>query len=41
MKSDPCTFSGMDSKGHLNLIIMAYIDDLIVSGEAQAVQEFI
>ena len=41
MKSDPCTFTGMDSKGHLNLMVMAYVDDLIVSGEAQAVQTFI
>ena len=41
MKSDPCTFTGVDSKGHLNLMVMAYVDDLIVSGEAQAVQTFI
>ena len=41
MKSDPCTFTGMDSQGHLNLMVMAYVDDLIVSGEAQAVQTFI
>ena len=41
MKSDPCTSTGMDSKGHLNLMVMAYVDDLIVSGEAQAVQTFI
>ena len=34
-------FTGMDSKGHLNLMVMAYVDDLIVSGEAQAVQTFI
>ena len=33
MKSDPCTFTGMDSKGHLNLMVMAYVDDLIVSGK--------
>ena len=41
MKSDPYTSTGMNSKGHLNLMVMAYVDDLIVSGEAQAVQEFI
>ena len=41
MMSDPCTFAGMDSKGHLNLMVMAYIDDLVVAGEAQAAQEFI
>ena len=38
---DPCTFTGVDSKCHLNLMVMAYVDDLIVSGEAQAVQTFI
>ena len=41
MKSDPCTFTGVDSQGYLNLMVMAYVDDLIVSGEAQAVQTFI
>ena len=41
MKSDPCTFTGVVSKGHLNLTVMAYVDDLIVSGEAQAIQTFI
>ena len=41
MKSDPCTFTGKDSTGHLNLMVMAYVDDLVVAGEAQAVQEFI
>ena len=40
MKSDTCTFTGVDSQGHLNLMVMAYVDDLIVSGEAQAVQTF-
>ena len=40
MKLDPCTFTGMDSKVHLNLMVMAYVDDLIVSGEAQAVHTF-
>ena len=39
-KSDPCTFTGVDSKGHLNLMVMAYVDDLIVSGKAQAIQTF-
>ena len=41
MKSDPCTFTCMDSTGHLNLMVMAYVDDLVVAGEAQAVQAFI
>ena len=41
MKSDPCTFTGLDSSGHLNLMVMAYVDDLVVAGEAQAVQKFI
>ena len=40
VKSDPCTFTGMDSTDHLNLMVRAYVDDLVVAGEAQAVQEF-
>ena len=30
-----------DSTGHLNLMVMAYADDLVVAGEAQAIQKFI
>ena len=41
MKSDPCTFTGLDSSGHLNLMVMAYVDDLVIAGEAHVVQKFI
>ena len=41
MKSDLCTFTGLDSSGHLGLIVMAYVDDLVIAGEAHAVQKFI
>ena len=33
MKSDPCAFARCDSSGNVNLIVMAYIDDLVVSVE--------
>ena len=41
MKSDPCTFTGLDSSSHINLIVMAYVDDLVITGEDHAVQKFI
>ena len=44
MKSDPCIFTnqwGVDSKTHLNLMVMVYVDDLVVPREAQALQTFI
>ena len=41
MKSDPCTFIGRNSEGSLNLMVMAYVDDLVVAGEAHSVQAFI
>ena len=41
VKSDPCTFTGLDSSGHINLIVMAYVDDLVIAGEDHSVQKFI
>ena len=40
MKSDPCAFTGLDASGHVNLIVMAYVDDLVVSGESASVRRF-
>ena len=39
-KSDPCAFTGCDSSGNINLIVMAYVDDLAFSGESSSVQSF-
>ena len=33
MRSDPCTFIGLDFSGHINLIVMAYVDDSVIAGE--------
>ena len=41
MRSDPFTFIGLDSSGHINLIVMAYVDDLVIAGEDHSVQKFI
>ena len=41
MKSDPCAFTGFHSSGHINLIVMAYVDDLVIAGEDHAVRKFI
>ena len=41
LRSDPCTFTGLDSSGHINLIVMAYVDDLVIAGEDHSVQKFI
>ena len=41
MKSDPCTFTGLDSSDQLNLIVMAYVDDLVIAGEDHSVQKFV
>ena len=40
MKPDPCLFTGFGDSSHVNLIVMAYVDDLVVSGESSAVQRF-
>ena len=40
MKSDPGAFTGVDASGHVNLVVMAYVDDLVVSGESSSVQRF-
>ena len=40
MRSGPCAFTGRDSSGHVNLIVMAYVDDLVVSGESSSVLRF-
>ena len=41
MKSDSCTFLKKDHLGHVQLAGMAYFDDLVMSGSAQMVKEFI
>ena len=41
MKSDPCAFLEKDQMGHVQLAVMAYVDDLFTSGSAQIVKEFI
>ena len=35
---NPRAFTGCDSSGHVNLVVMAYVDDLVVSGESSSVQ---
>ena len=40
MKSAPCAFTGFNVSGHVDLIVMAYVDDLVVSGESASVQRF-
>ena len=40
MKSDPCSFIGRDSSSKLSILAMAYVDDLIISGEKETVQNF-
>ena len=39
MRSDPCVFAGRDSSDNVNFIAMAYVDDLVVSGESASVQK--
>ena len=34
MKSDPCAFRNCDSSGNVNLIVMAYVHNLVVSEES-------
>ena len=41
MKSDSCTFLKKDQDGHVQLVVMAYVDDLVTSGSAQMVKDFI
>ena len=41
MKSDSCTFLKKDQLGHAQLAVMAHVDDLVTSGSAQMVKEFI
>ena len=41
MKSDSCTFLKKDQDGHVQLVVMAYVDDLVISGNAQMVKDFI
>ena len=41
MKSDSCTFLKKDQNGHVQLAVMAYVDDLVISGSAQMVKDFI
>ena len=36
MKPDPCAFAGSDSSGNVNLIVMAYLDVLAISGESSS-----
>ena len=40
MKSDPRDFTGCDSSSNANLIIMAYVDILVASGESSSMQRF-
>ena len=40
MKSDSC-FLKKDQNGHVQLAVMAYVDDLVISGSAQMVKDFI
>ena len=37
MRSDPCAFTGCDSSANVNLIVMTYVDDLVVSRESASV----
>ena len=39
-RSVPCAFAGRDSSGNINLIVMAYVDDLVVSRGSASVQSF-
>ena len=41
MKSDSCAFLKKDQNGHVQLAVMAYVDDLVISGSAQMVKDFI
>ena len=41
MKSDSCTFRKKDQNGHVQLAVTAYVDDLVISGSAQMVKDFI
>ena len=41
MKSDSCAFLKKDQDGHVQLVVMAYVDDLVISGSAQMVKDFI
>ena len=41
MKSGPCAFARFDALGHVNLIVMAKVDDLVVSGESASGQRFL
>ena len=40
-KSDSCAFLKKDQLRHVQLAVMAYVDDLVISGSAQMVKEFI
>ena len=40
MKSDPSVFTGRDSSGNVNLIVMAFVDGLAVPGESSSTQRF-
>ena len=41
MKSDSCAFLKKDQNGHVQLAVMAYVDDLVISGSAHMVTDFI
>ena len=41
MKSDSCAFLKNDQNGHVQLAVMAYINNLVISGSAQMVKDFI
>ena len=41
MKSESCAFLKKDENGHVQLAVMAYVDDLVISGSAQMVKDFI
>ena len=41
MKSDSCAFLKKNQDGHVQLVVMAYVDDLVISGSAQMVKDFI
>ena len=41
MKSDSRTFLEKDQDGHVQVVVMAYVDDLVISGSAQMVKDFI
>ena len=41
MKSDSRAFLKKDQNGHVQLAVMAYVDDLVISGSAQMVKDFI